>query len=179
MLQNLEVPSWGGFNGSMSVDIAPTWSFRGSVHPGPDSYIAGANDIKYIPPIGEDIGHGWQFISAIHGDITRPVSSATLSYSFASKPYSGWMPYLSLVATAEGYNYVPISFNLSTYWLDKIFQYFLGPSKNASLGSPGYQYKEGDSTNFKTDQSKILKTDDIYQDLVNSLKNAPFKFKHK
>ena len=39
--------------------------------------------------------------------------------------------------------------------------------------------KEGDSTNFKTDQSKILKTDDIYQDLVNSLKNAPFKFKHK
>ena len=24
-----------------------------------------------------------------------------------------------------------------------------------------------------------LKTDDIYQDLVNSLKNAPFKFKHK
>ena len=27
--------------------------------------------------------------------------------------------------------------------------------------------KEGDSTNFKTDQSKILKTDDIYQDLVN------------
>ena len=39
--------------------------------------------------------------------------------------------------------------------------------------------KENDSTNFKTDQSKILKTDDIYQDLVNSLKNAPFKFKHK
>ena len=39
--------------------------------------------------------------------------------------------------------------------------------------------KEGDSTNFKTDQSKILKTDDIYQDLVNTLKNAPFKFKHK
>ena len=39
--------------------------------------------------------------------------------------------------------------------------------------------KDNDSTNFKTDQSKILKTDDIYQDLVNSLKNAPFKFKHK
>ena len=39
--------------------------------------------------------------------------------------------------------------------------------------------KENDSTNFKTDQSKILKTDDIYQDQVNSLKNAPFKFKHK
>ena len=39
--------------------------------------------------------------------------------------------------------------------------------------------KENDSTNFKTDQSKILKTDDIYQDLINSLKNAPFKFKHK
>ena len=39
--------------------------------------------------------------------------------------------------------------------------------------------KENDSTNFKTDQSKILKTDDIYRDLVNSLKNAPFKFKHK
>ena len=26
---------------------------------------------------------------------------------------------------------------------------------------------------------EILKTDDIYQDLINSLKNAPFKFKHK
>ena len=39
--------------------------------------------------------------------------------------------------------------------------------------------KDNDSTNFKTDQSKILKTDDIYQDLVNSLKNAQFKFKHK
>ena len=39
--------------------------------------------------------------------------------------------------------------------------------------------KENDSTNFKTDQSKILKTDDVFQDLVNSLKKAPFKFKHK
>jgi hypothetical protein len=33
--------------------------------------------------------------------------------------------------------------------------------------------KGNDSTNFKTDQSKILKTEDLYLDLVNSLKNAP------
>ena len=40
--------------------------------------------------------------------------------------------------------------------------------------------KENDTTNFKTDQSKILKTDDMYQDLVNSLKYAPFnRFKNK
>ena len=40
--------------------------------------------------------------------------------------------------------------------------------------------KDNDSTNIKTDQSKILKTDDIYQDLINSLRNAPFnRFKYK
>ena len=39
--------------------------------------------------------------------------------------------------------------------------------------------KGNDTTNFKTDQSKILKTDDIYQDLVNSLRNVNFKFKPK
>ena len=39
--------------------------------------------------------------------------------------------------------------------------------------------KGNDTTNFKTDQSKILKTDDIHQDLINSLRNANFKFKQK
>ena len=34
--------------------------------------------------------------------------------------------------------------------------------------------KENDTTNFKTDQSKILKTDDVYQDLINSIRNVPF-----
>ena len=47
-------------------------------------------------------------------------------------------------------------------------------------GNCQIETKENDSTNIKTDQSKILKTDDIYQDLVNSLKNGPYnRFKHK
>ena len=161
MIQNFDIPAWGGFNGSMSVDIAPTWSFRGDDQPAVGGRVGGHNDITYIPPIGEDIGHGYQYISSIVGDIWHCASSGTLSYSFASKPYSGWMPYLSLVATAEGYNYLPISFNLSTYWLDKIFQYFLGPSKSASLGSPGYQYKEGDSTNHIASSTYELKYSDV------------------
>ena len=64
-------------------------------------------------------------------------------------------------------------------------------NQNKSINMDGncqIETKENDTTNFKTDQSKIfktdqskiLKTDDIYQDLVNSLKNAPYnKFKHK
>ena len=39
--------------------------------------------------------------------------------------------------------------------------------------------KGNDTTNFKTDQSKILKTDDLNQDLINSIRNVNFKFKHK
>ena len=39
--------------------------------------------------------------------------------------------------------------------------------------------KGSETTNFKTDQSKILKTDDMYQDLLNSLRNANFKFQIK
>ena len=47
-------------------------------------------------------------------------------------------------------------------------------------GNCQIETKENDSTNIKTDQSKILKTDDIYQDLVNSLRNGPYnRFKHK
>ena len=47
-------------------------------------------------------------------------------------------------------------------------------------GNCQIETKENDSTNIKTDQSKILRTDDIYQDLVNSLKNGPYnRFKHK
>ena len=61
---------------------------------------------------------------------------------------------------------------------------YLDKNKNNNLtinmeNSCRIETRDNDSTNFKTDQSKILKTDDIYQDLVNSLKNAPFKFKHK
>ena len=62
MLQNLEVPAWGGFNGKMSVDIAPTWSFRGDVQPVVGSRVGGHNDITYIPPLDDDIGHGRQYI---------------------------------------------------------------------------------------------------------------------
>ena len=40
-------------------------------------------------------------------------------------------------------------------------------------GNYQVETKGNDSTNFKTDQSKILKTEDLYLDLVNSLKNAP------
>ena len=47
-------------------------------------------------------------------------------------------------------------------------------------GNCQIETKENDSTNIKTDQSKILRTDDIYQDLVNSLRNGPYnRFKHK
>ena len=159
MLQNLEVPSWGGFNGSMSVDIAPTWSFYGWVKPGPESKYGGLIGAKYMPPIG-DYSPELQFVELCQGGFSHCVSGATLSYSFASKPYSGWMPYLSLVATAEGYNYLPISANMSCYWLDKIFQYFLGSSKSVSLGSPGYQYKEGDSTNHIPSSTYELKYSD-------------------
>lgn len=159
MISTLEVPQWGGFNGSMSVDIAPTWSFSGSVAYGNDSEISGLISTKYMPPIG-DLSPEMHFVDVCQGGIKNPVAVGTLSYRFASKPYSGWMPYLSLVATAEGYNYLPISFNMSAYWLDKIFQYFLGPSKSASLGSPGYQYKEGDSTNHIPSSTYELKYSD-------------------
>jgi hypothetical protein len=40
-------------------------------------------------------------------------------------------------------------------------------------GNYQVETKGNDSTNFKTDQSKILKTEDLYLDLVNSIKNAP------
>jgi hypothetical protein len=53
--------------------------------------------------------------------------------------------------------------------------------QNSTINMDGnpFETKENESTNIKTDQTKILKTEDIYQDLVNSMKNNPFKFKHK
>ena len=60
---------------------------------------------------------------------------------------------------------------------------YLNKNKNSSInnqnttvcmdGNYQIETKDNDSTNFKTDQSKILKTEDLYLDLVNSLKNAP------
>lgn len=141
MISSLEVPQWGGFKGNMFVEVSPTWHFSGTVGAEEDSTIGGALDTSYDGTVHAS------FFSLTQGGLNSPSVAGTLYLGLLEKPYSGWMPYLSLVATAEGYNYLPISFNMSTYWLDKIFQYFLGPSKNASLGSPGYQYKEGDSTN--------------------------------
>ena len=49
-------------------------------------------------------------------------------------------------------------------------------NQNLSINMDGkcqIETKENDSTNFKTDQSKILKTDDFFQELINSIKNAP------
>jgi len=60
---------------------------------------------------------------------------------------------------------------------------YLNKDKNCSFnnqnttvcmdGNYQVETKGNDSTNFKTDQSKILKTEDLYLSLVNSLKNAP------
>ena len=54
-------------------------------------------------------------------------------------------------------------------------------NQNSTINIDGNQIetKENESTNIKTDQTKILKTEDMYQDLVNSLRTIPFKFKHK
>lgn len=154
MLQNLEVPQWGGFKGNMSVEVSPTWHFSGTIGAKEDTFIDGALDTSFDGVVNAS------FFSLTQGAINGPSVGSTLYLGMLEKPYSGWMPYLSLVATAEGYNYLPISFNMSTYWLDKIFQYFLGPSKNASLGSPGYQYKEGDSTNHIPSSTYELKYSD-------------------
>lgn len=168
MLQNFDIPAWGGFyswSGGVTCPWRPSVEVGAMGHGGKSASSSGnpdyissecsvEGDIQQVPVPdslhGETTPHAraTSFLGEFYATRFAVGVSGSAKYSCSPGKLSGWMGHRSLLGTVEGYNYLPISFSLTSFWLNELFSFYVSGEDYKELGSPGYQYKTGDANNF-------------------------------
>lgn len=152
MISQFDIPAWGGFNGSFSSEVAFRWYMAGGIS---TNEVVGAG--ASLSQFEVNPGHNVWFCESLSSAMAfGPETVISCSTAVGPGRFNGWFGHRSLLATVEGYNYYPISFSLTTFWLNEICAYFVDGENFKSLSSPGYQYKTEDSTNSVAESSYNL-----------------------
>lgn len=143
MISQFDVPAWGYFDADTTCHFERTWG--ASFHIESDIISSTVHCDEAGIPALYDVPYlrrgGFSAESPIYG-------GAGFSYHHTPNVrLNGWFSSYSVIATVEGYNYLPISYSLETFWLNEISAFFVDGENFCNLGSPGYQYKLVDSSN--------------------------------
>ena len=151
MLQNFDVPAWGYFLGESTCSM--NLSYAGQMQISCSRFLTGPKTTvcDNIPVVFHP------YLKSINVSADSSAVEGIFRFRHQHNDYlAGWFKNLSLLATAEGYNYLPISFSLTSFWLNELSAFFVDGEAYSGLSSPGYQYKTVDSTNNVSESSYNL-----------------------